>query len=118
LHAQSALLISGGETTVTVKGDGRGGRNAEYLLSALINSSGHPRIYGIACDTDGIDGSEDNAGAYFTPQCWERAKDMGLNCRAYLENNDAYSLFEKLGTLIKTGPTRTNVNDFRALLVL
>ena len=116
--AQSALLISGGETTVTVNGDGRGGRNAEYLLSALINSSGHPRIYGIACDTDGIDGSEDNAGAYFTPQCWERAKDMGLNCRAYLENNDAYSLFEKLGTLIKTGPTRTNVNDFRALLVL
>ncbi|MAQ71266.1 MAG: glycerate kinase [Alphaproteobacteria bacterium] len=117
-NTQSTLLISGGETTVTVRGDGRGGRNAEYLLSALIASGGHPRMYGIACDTDGIDGSEDNAGAYFTPQCWGKARDMGLDCKAYLENNDAYSLFEKLGTLIKTGPTRTNVNDFRALLVL
>lgn len=112
------LFLSGGETTVTVKGNGRGGRNTEYLLSAMITAAGSPHIYGLACDTDGIDGSEDNAGAFFTPDMWQKAVDMGLDAQSYLDNNDAYSFFEKLGALIKTGPTCTNVNDFRALLVL
>lgn len=112
------LLLSGGETTVTVAGNGKGGRNTEYLLAAMITAQGNPHIYGLACDTDGIDGSENNAGAFFTPDMWDKAKDMGLDASAYLANNDAYSFFEKLGTLIVTGPTCTNVNDFRAILVL
>ncbi|QQG35178.1 MAG: glycerate kinase [Micavibrio aeruginosavorus] len=112
------LLLSGGETTVTVKGNGKGGRNAEYLLAAMIAAQGSPRVYGLACDTDGIDGSENNAGAFFTPAMWQAARSLGLDAQAYLDNNDAYSFFEKLGGLIVTGPTCTNVNDFRAILVL
>lgn len=112
------LLLSGGETTVTVKGDGKGGRNAEYLLASMIAAQGHPGIYGLACDTDGIDGSENNAGAFFTPAMWQAAQSLGLDAQAYLDNNDAYSFFEKIDGLIVTGPTCTNVNDFRAILVL
>ncbi len=111
------VLLSGGETTVTVKGDGRGGRNAEFLLSALNDLKGHPEIYAIACDTDGIDGSEDNAGAYFSPQSYSRAQQANLDSEAYLARNDGYGFFAALGDLIFTGPTRTNVNDFRALLI-
>lgn len=110
-------LISGGETTVTVKGRGRGGRNAEYLLALAIALDGNARISALACDTDGIDGSEDNAGALLTPDTLARAKTLGLNPTAMLDNNDAYGFFKKLGDLIITGPTRTNVNDFRVTLI-
>ncbi len=110
-------ILSGGETTVTVRGRGRGGPNAEYLLSLAIALDGRPGIYAIACDTDGIDGSEDNAGAIVTPDTLARAKAAGLDARARLADNDAYGFFAALGDLVVTGPTLTNVNDFRAVLV-
>lgn len=112
------VLISGGETTVTVRGRGRGGRNAEFLLSLATALDGHPGIHAIACDTDGIDGSEDNAGAVYQPDSMQRAAALGLRPRAMLENNDGYSFFDALGDLVVSGPTRTNVNDFRAILIL
>lgn len=110
-------LISGGETTVTVRGDGRGGRNAEFLLSLGAALDGHAGIAAIAADTDGIDGSEDNAGAILLPDTLERAARAGLNVKAHLANNDAYTVFAQLGDLLVTGPTLTNVNDFRAILI-
>ncbi len=112
-----AVLISGGETTVTVKGQGRGGRNTEFLLALALALDGAPGIWAIACDTDGIDGSEDNAGAMIGPDTLARARAAGLDAKAHLANNDAYGLFENLGDLVVTGPTRTNVNDFRAILI-
>jgi hydroxypyruvate reductase len=112
------VLISGGETSVTVRGQGRGGRNAEYLLALAIALGGHPGIHAIACDTDGIDGTEDNAGALLTPDSLARARALGLDARAMLDNNDGYGFFRPLGDLVITGPTRTNVNDFRAILVM
>ncbi len=121
-HAQPAMapcvLLSGGETTVTVKGKGRGGRNAEFLLALAVQLAGADDIYALAADTDGIDGSEDNAGAIVTPDTLERAAAMDLNAMTLLSDNDGYSFFEKLEDLIKTGPTLTNVNDFRAILIL
>ena len=111
------VLLSGGETTVTVKGKGRGGRNAEFLLALTLALDGRAGVYGIACDTDGIDGSEDNAGAYFGPESLGRARSKGLDAAAYLDNNDGYSFFAALDDLVVTGPTRTNVNDFRAILI-
>jgi hydroxypyruvate reductase len=111
------VILSGGETTVTVRGKGRGGRNAEFLLALAIALDGHPDIHAIACDTDGIDGSEDNAGAILGPDSLQRAASLALNPRAMLGNNDAYSLFSATGDLIVSGPTRTNVNDFRAILI-
>lgn len=98
-------------------GSGRGGRNSHYLLALAIALNGHPDIHAIACDTDGIDGTEDNAGAMIGPKTLERAADLGLDPRAYLANNDAYTFFERLGGLVVTGPTLTNVNDFRAILI-
>ena len=115
--SEKRVLISGGETTVTLAGTGRGGRNAEYLLSLAIELEGHPKIWAIACDTDGIDGSEDNAGAIIRPDTLARAMNLGLDAAAMLANNDAYGFFEALGDLVITGPTRTNVNDFRAILI-
>ena len=112
------VLISGGETTVTVKGNGRGGRNAEFLLSLAATLDGYPNIHAIACDTDGIDGSEDNAGAIYGPDSADRAVKLGLRAKALLENNDGYGFFSALGDLIVSGPTRTNVNDFRAILII
>jgi hydroxypyruvate reductase len=112
------VLLSGGETTVTVRGDGRGGRNAEYLLSLAIALNGHPAIWAIACDTDGIDGTEDNAGAIAGPDTLAGARAAGLDPIRRLAANDAYGLFAALDDLVVTGPTRTNVNDFRAILVL
>lgn len=112
------VLISGGETTVTVRGRGRGGRNAEFLLSLAVALDGHADIYAIACDTDGIDGSEDNAGALYAPDSVKRAADRGLRARSLLENNDGYGFFNALDDLVVSGPTRTNVNDFRAILIL
>ncbi|HEX8962829.1 MAG TPA: glycerate kinase [Rhodocyclaceae bacterium] len=111
------VLISGGETTVTVRGKGRGGRNAEFLLALALALRGHPRIHAIACDTDGIDGSEDNAGAIITSDTLARARAAGLDARRFLDDNDAYGFFSALGDLVVTGPTRTNVNDFRAILI-
>ncbi len=112
-----AVLLSGGETTVTVTGQGRGGRNAEFLLGQLIGVAGHDRIWGLAADTDGIDGSESNAGAVFGPDSWQRAQALRLSAQELLGRNDAFGFFEALGDLVTTGPTRTNVNDFRATLV-
>lgn len=112
------LVLSGGEPSVTVKGDGRGGRNVEYLLGLFDSLKGAEGIYALAIDTDGIDGSEDNAGALIGPACWKRAESLQLSARDYLARNDAYSFFDALDDLIVTGPTRTNVNDFRAILIL
>jgi len=112
------VLISGGETTVTVRGTGRGGRNAEFLLSLANALNGAPGMHAIACDTDGIDGSEDNAGAIYQPDSMKRAEELGVNAKALLENNDGYGFFSALGDLVVSGPTRTNVNDFRAILIL
>lgn len=118
-HGPSApsVLLSGGETTVSMRGNGRGGRNAEFLLALALALRGEPGIHAIACDTDGIDGSEDNAGALLGPDTWTRAAAQGLDPRAYLTNNDAYSFFAALDALVLTGPTLTNVNDFRAVLI-
>ena len=116
--AKPCLLLSGGETTVTVKGNGRGGRNAEFLLALAAALDGHPGIHAIACDTDGIDGSEDNAGALCDPDSLARAAAQGLSARAMLDDNDGYGFFSALGDLVVTGPSRTNVNDFRAILIL
>ena len=115
--AAPCVLLSGGETTVTVKAAGRGGRNAEFLLGLALALGGHARISAIACDTDGIDGSEDNAGAMVLPDTPARAAAAGIDLRARLTENDAYSAFAALGDLVVTGPTRTNVNDFRAILI-
>ena len=116
--ALPAVLLSGGETTVTVKGNGRGGRNAEFLLALALDLKAHPQIHALACDTDGIDGSEDNAGAICGPDSLARAAKLGVDLKAKLAGNDAWGAFDALDDLIVTGPTRTNVNDFRAILVL
>ncbi|UTY60132.1 glycerate kinase [Massilia sp. erpn] len=116
--ARPCVLLSGGETTVTVRGNGRGGRNVEFLLSLAIALEGAPGVYALACDTDGIDGSEDNAGALYQPDTLARAEARGLRPRALLDNNDGYGFFSALNDLIVSGPTRTNVNDFRAILIL
>jgi glycerate 2-kinase len=121
VHGQPApapcVLVSGGETTVTVGGAGRGGRNVEFLLSLAVELDGRPRIFAIAGDTDGVDGAEDVAGAIVTPDSLERAKRAGLNARASLAENDGHGFFGALGDQVVTGPTLTNVNDFRAVLI-
>ena len=111
------VLISGGETTVTARGKGRGGRNSEFLLGLALALDGAPGIWALAGDTDGIDGSENNAGAIVAPDTLARAAALGLAPRALLDDNDAYGLFVALGDLVVTGPTLTNVNDFRAILI-
>lgn len=110
-------LISGGECTVTVRGNGRGGRCAEFLLSLAVDLDGAAGIHALACDTDGIDGSEDNAGALLAPDSLQRAEKKKLRAGRMLENNDGYSFFNAIGDLVVTGPTRTNVNDYRVILV-
>jgi hydroxypyruvate reductase len=112
------VILSGGETTVTIRGQGRGGRNGEFLLALAVALDAHPQVWALAADTDGIDGVEDNAGAILRPDTLSRTAAAGLNARAHLADNDSYGLFSRLGDLIVTGPTRTNVNDFRAILVL
>ncbi|MFP2769173.1 glycerate kinase type-2 family protein [Oceanisphaera sp. KMM 10153] len=112
------VILSGGETTVTIKGNGRGGRNSEFTLSLFNELKGQAGIYALAADTDGIDGVEDNAGAMITPELFAQAEAAGLKAEDYLANNDSYSFFHQLNALVETGPTRTNVNDFRAILVL
>ncbi len=112
------VLLSGGETTVTVRGDGRGGRNVEFLLSLAVTLDGLAGVHAIAGDTDGVDGAEEIAGAHVTPDTLARAWAAGINPRASLDSNDAHTFFRDLGDSVITGPTLTNVNDFRAILVL
>jgi glycerate 2-kinase len=116
--APPAVLLSGGETTVTVRGSGRGGRNSEFLLALAAALDGVPGIAALACDTDGIDGTEDNAGAIVYPDTIARAAAQGIAIGEALAQNDGYGFFAALGDLVVTGPTLTNVNDFRAILVL
>ncbi|MCU0933336.1 MAG: glycerate kinase [Thiobacillaceae bacterium] len=111
------VLLSGGEAQVTVRGKGRGGRNAEFLLALALDLQGMAGIHALAADTDGIDGSGDNAGALLAADTLARAAALGLDARARLDDNDAYGFFAALGDLLVTGPTRTNANDFRAILI-
>jgi glycerate 2-kinase len=111
------VLISGGETTVTVKGRGAGGRNVEFLLALALKLNGAPRITALAADTDGVDGSRDVAGAFAAPDTLARARGLGIDPAMALANNDGHGFFEALGDQITTGPTLTNVNDFRAILI-
>jgi len=102
---------------VEVRGDGRGGRNGEYALSLALALNGHPRIHAIACDTDGIDGGGDNAGSIVTPDTLARASAAGIDAEELLDRNDSYGFFTTTLDLVVTGPTRTNVNDFRAIFI-
>jgi glycerate 2-kinase len=117
------VILSGGETTVTVKPrepgqpKGRGGRAGEFCMGLAQALNGHPGVWALAADTDGIDGVEDNAGARISPDTLARAADHGLKLADHLARNDAYGYFQPLGDLVTTGPTHTNVNDFRAMLV-
>jgi len=111
------VVLSGGETTVTVHGKGRGGRNVEYLLAEAIAANGAKGIWGLSADTDGVDGAEDIAGAIFTPDTLTRARAKGRDPQAMLDDNDGHGFFGMLGDSLVTGPTRTNVNDFRATLI-
>jgi glycerate 2-kinase len=115
--AAPAVILSGGETTVRVHGNGRGGRNGEYALALALALHGHPAISAIACDTDGIDGSGDNAGCVVTPDSLSRAAALSIDAVAMQSNNDSYAYFSALDDLVVTGPTLTNVNDFRAIFV-
>jgi glycerate 2-kinase len=115
--APGTVLLSGGETTVTVRGKGRGGRNTEFLLALALALNGAPGIHALAADTDGTDGTEDNAGAFIGPDTLARARFKGLDPVALLADNDAWSAFAALDDLLVTGPTFTNVNDFRAILI-
>jgi len=115
--AAPCVLLSGGETTVTVHGEGRGGRNVEFLLALGIALDGQEGVFAIAGDTDGVDGTEEVAGAYLAPDSLTRALDKGINARSSLANNDGHGFFESIGDAVVTGPTLTNVNDFRAILV-
>ena len=112
------VLLSGGETTVKVTGKGEGGPNTQFVLKLAMALKGQENIYALACDTDGIDGIMDNAGAIITPQTLLNAQEKGLDPERYLKNNDSYNFFLQLDDLIKTGPTHTNVNDYRAVLIL
>ena len=115
--AAPCVLLSGGETTVTVRGRGRGGRNVEYLLSLALALQGEARVHALAADTDGVDGQQEVAGALIGPDTLARARALGFAPAAVLDDNDAHTLFAALGDAIVTGPTRTNVNDFRAVLI-
>lgn len=111
------VLLSGGETTVTLRGKGRGGRCAEFLLALAVALDGLPGVHALAADTDGIDGSEDNAGAIALDDILARAEKLGVSAKLSLADNDGYSFYQKLDSLVVTGPTLTNVNDFRAILI-
>ncbi len=116
--APPCVLLSGGETTVTVRGKGRGGRNVEFLLSLALALKGAKDVYAVAGDTDGVDGLEPNAGGYLAPDSLARARALGLRPGDFLDNNDGHGFFEALDDALVTGPTLTNVNDFRAILIL
>jgi hydroxypyruvate reductase len=112
------LLLSGGELTVTRRGDGIGGPNAEFCLALAIALAGHPRIHALACDTDGVDGAAEVAGAQIGPMTLDHARAAGLDPVLALDRNDAHGFFGAIGGQVVTGPTLTNVNDFRAILIL
>jgi hydroxypyruvate reductase len=122
--ARPCVILSGGETTVTIRKQapgtprGRGGRAGEFCMGLAQALQGQPNAWALAADTDGIDGVEDNAGAFVAPDTLQRALAQGLKIDAHLDRNDAYGYFEPIGDLVVTGPTHTNVNDFRAMLVL
>ncbi|KQN55598.1 glycerate kinase [Erwinia sp. Leaf53] len=116
--SKPCLLLSGGETTVTVRGSGRGGRNVEFLLSLGLALDGAERVWALAGDTDGVDGQEEIAGAFLAPDTLQRARYQGIAPRAALDNNDGHGFFGALGDAVITGPTLTNVNDFRCVLIL
>ena len=116
-HPPPCVLISGGETTVTVRGSGAGGRNVEFLLALALKLDGAPKITGLAADTDGVDGAREVAGAFITADTLSRARAMGIDPWASLSNNDGHGFFESLKDQIVTGPTLTNVNDFRAVYI-
>jgi len=122
MHGQPAppplVLLSGGETTVTVRGKGRGGRNVEFLLSLAVTLDGLPGVFALAGDTDGVDGAEEIAGAIVAPDTLYRAAQLGMSAKERLADNDAHTFFEALADQVITGPTLTNVNDFRAILIL
>ncbi len=111
------ILLSGGETTVTVRGDGRGGRNVEFLLALGVSLNGLAGVHAMACDTDGVDGQEEIAGAYLAPDSLARAWEQGIKPRESLANNDGHGFFGALGDAVVSGPTLTNVNDFRAIYI-
>ncbi len=115
--AAPCILLSGGETTVTVRGNGRGGRNVEFLLSLGVTLNGQAGVHALACDTDGVDGQEEIAGAYLAPDSLARAWQLGIKPRASLANNDGHGFFQALGDSVVSGPTLTNVNDFRAIYI-
>ena len=115
--APPCVLLSGGESTVTVRGRGRGGRNVEFLLALALALEGQPGVHALAADTDGVDGLEEIAGALLAPDTLARAASLGLRPRAFLDDNDGHGFFGALGDAVLTGPTRTNVNDFRAILI-
>jgi hydroxypyruvate reductase len=117
--APPAVLLSGGETTVTIgdAGVGRGGRNTEFLLGLAVALAGEKGVWALACDTDGIDGTEDAAGAFISPDTLSRASRLGLRARDFLSRHDSYTFFDCIGDLIRVGPTFTNVNDIRAVLI-
>ncbi len=115
--ARPSVLLSGGEATVALRGNGRGGPNTEFLLALALALESIGNIWAIACDTDGIDGTGDSAGAILSPDTLKRARSNGLNPQDYLARNDSYSFFQASDALVCTGPTRTNVNDFRAILI-
>ena len=118
------VILSGGETTVTIRKQpegaprGRGGRAGEFCMGLALALQGQSGVHALAADTDGIDGVEDNAGAYVAPDTLSRALSAGMKLDTFLDRNDAYGYFNPLGDLVVTGPTHTNVNDFRALLIL
>ncbi|MFB0898733.1 MAG: MOFRL family protein, partial [Polaromonas sp.] len=125
--AAPCVILSGGETTVTVRSQpadsqekmrGRGGRAGEFCMGLALGLQGQSGVHALAADTDGIDGLEDNAGAYVAPDTLARGQAVGMKIDQYLDRNDAYGYFESLGDLVITGPTHTNVNDFRAILIL
>ena len=115
--APPCAILSGGETTVTVRGAGRGGRNGEFLLALAIALDGTPGVHALAADTDGIDGPGTNAGAVIGPDLLDLARRAGLSPAERLADNDAWTVFAATGSLVTTGPTLTNVNDFRAILI-
>jgi hydroxypyruvate reductase len=122
--AKPCVILSGGETTVTVRpvptgqASGRGGRAGEFCMGLALALQGQAGVWALAADTDGIDGVQDNAGAWVAPDTLTRAKALGLKLERHLDRNDAYGYFQALGDLVITGPTHTNVNDFRVLLIL
>ena len=117
-NSNPVLLVSGGECTVNLKKQGRGGPNLEFVLGALIELNGQHGIFVMSCDTDGIDGNSGVAGAFATPNTIKETKKIGLNAKKLLDDHNSLIYFEKIGNIIETGPTGTNINDFRVFYII